>query len=235
VRSCRKIGRCGDRVLRGKINIQKQKTDLALKDFRIADSIELGKTLMSARASICLFVTFFPDEFSPNFEFDSESLVVFNRFLTRLDADSKLEHESKLLGLFQIVLFTIEHNEKSFEQVTPLVRRICLELALLGWLNQFGSALVTDLRTWKPKSYKGEKLKRRAWFKLWQTIAETHVELEIPVRIMRVAFAFFDSGDERELLNLPLEERELLRKALAEPEAKPAPKRTRKITKMPND
>ena len=49
-------------------------------------------------------------------------------------------------------------------------------------------------------------------------MAETHVELAIPLRIMQVAFELFDSGDEPVLLKLPLEEREILRQALARPE-----------------
>jgi hypothetical protein len=65
-------------------------------------------------------------------------------------------------------------------------------------------------------------------------MAETHVELEIPARIMQVAFEFFDSGDAHALLKLPLEEREILRQALARGEAKLTPGKTTRVRKTLN-
>jgi tetratricopeptide (TPR) repeat protein len=218
-------------VLRGKIYGFKQKPEAALADFQLADSIELGKNLDSAYASLRVFFDL-STRFVNHLEISSIAPTAFHRFLSRLDAESKLKYENVgIEGALNILLFSIRQNESSTEQLMPTIRKIGVELVVLGWLSHLGSALINELHKWQPKSYKGEKLKRRAWLKLWQSMAETHVELDIPARIMQVAFEFFDSGDAHALLKLPLEEREILRQALARAEAKAAPGKRGRVTK----
>ena len=208
--------------LRAEIYSLTQKPDDALADFQIADSIELGKNAASAEASLRYFFIL-GTHLADSLEIPSIAPAVFYRFLSRLDSESKQKFEDiGVEGLLGIWLFSVKQNESPIDHLIPVVRKIGVELAVLGWLNHLGAALINELHESQPKSYKGEKLKRRAWLKLWQSMAETHVELAIPARIMQVAFELFDSGDEHVLLKLPLEEREILRQALARSEASTA-------------
>jgi tetratricopeptide (TPR) repeat protein len=205
-------------VLRAKLYDLMQKPGAALADFQLADGIELGKNSDSAYASLKAF-SGLATHLVNRLEISSIAPAAFLRFLSRLDAESKLKYENVgIQGPLNMLFFSIRQSESSIEHLTPTIRKIGVELAVLGWLNHLGSALISELHEWQPKSYKGEKLTRRAWLKLWQSMADTHVELEIPVRIMQVAFELFDTGDEHALLKLPLEEREILRQALARPE-----------------
>gem|GEM_PF-1273263 len=219
------------RALRGQIYQSTQRTDEALADFQIADSLDLGKNPLSAESSLRYFFVL-ATELDENGRLSSLAPSAFHRFLSRLDSESKAKYEKKdISGALGTLLFSIVENQSPIDQLALVIRKIGVELAILGWINHLGSALIHQLREWQPKSYKGEKLKRRAWLTLWQSMAQTHVELEIPVRIMQTAFALFDSGDERVLLGLPLEEREILCQALAEREAKPVTQK--KLVKKP--
>jgi tetratricopeptide (TPR) repeat protein len=50
----------------------------------------------------------------------------------------------------------------------------------------------------------------RQWASIWKEAAGSYVELELPLRLLEAAVEYQESGDDRVLLALPLEEREIL-------------------------
>jgi hypothetical protein len=54
----------------------------------------------------------------------------------------------------------------------------------------------------------------RDWREEWLYLGVGHAELEIPLRIFRVAIEYLIRGDEKVLLDLVSAEREILRQAL---------------------
>jgi tetratricopeptide (TPR) repeat protein len=89
-------------------------------------------------------------------------------------------------------------------------------------LTQLGEALVRHL-TELGASPVGESGYDQ-WLEGWQAAAAGHAEFDLPLRLLRVGIAYLKTHDEGSLLELPKEEREILRQALQFD--KPAPTQT---------
>jgi tetratricopeptide (TPR) repeat protein len=95
-------------------------------------------------------------------------------------------------------------NERARESVEIFARHHVL--------TQLGEALVrhiTDLS----KSPVGDSGYDQ-WFEGWQAAAAGRAEFDLPLRLLRVGIAYLKTNDEGSLLELPQEEREILRQAL---------------------
>jgi hypothetical protein len=84
-------------------------------------------------------------------------------------------------------------------------------------LNYLGYALVRHLSHLATSPISGEGL--RQWFEHWESSAEQHEAMLLPLRLLRVGIDYLASQpkDEGKLLQLPEEERSLLRQALSLP------------------
>jgi hypothetical protein len=84
-------------------------------------------------------------------------------------------------------------------------------------LNYLGDALVRHLSNLATSPISGEGL--RQWFEHWDSSAREHEAMRLPLRLLRVGIDYLSSNprDEGKLLQLPEEERSLLRQALSLP------------------
>ena len=84
-------------------------------------------------------------------------------------------------------------------------------------LNYLGGALVRHLSNLAASPISGEGL--RLWFGHWESAATDHEPMRLPLRLLRVGIDYLASQpkDEGKLLQLPEEERSLLRQALSLP------------------
>ena len=64
---------------------------------------------------------------------------------------------------------------------------------------------------------------RRGWREVWQDLAGDKPEFQLPLRLLDIAVRFFETHDERLLLELPTEERTLLRPLLGLEKAEESP------------
>ncbi len=81
-----------------------------------------------------------------------------------------------------------------------------------GVLPALGQGLVRSVRTLVLSSIGNEAA--RAWRDVWEELGTGHKELEIPLRLLDTAVRYQENPDERILLGLPIEERELLKPLL---------------------
>ena len=59
----------------------------------------------------------------------------------------------------------------------------------------------------------------KTWLEEWESVSASHPAIKLPLRLVRVGIAYFSSRprDESVLLQLPMEERRILREALGLP------------------
>lgn len=98
-------------------------------------------------------------------------------------------------------------------------------------LATLGQGLVRSIRTLNIPWIRGEVA--RNWRDLWQEVGRAHKELEIPLRLLDAAVRYQEEQDERILLGLPVEERQLLKpllqlKGTADDRGTAAPSKARK-------
>ena len=83
-----------------------------------------------------------------------------------------------------------------------------------GALQRLGSALVRHLTQLALSPPTADGL--RQWLDLWQSVAGEHAAMQLPMRLLRVGIEYLASQPRNpgKLLDLPAEERELLRQVL---------------------
>jgi tetratricopeptide (TPR) repeat protein len=86
-----------------------------------------------------------------------------------------------------------------------------------GCLNYLGNALVWNLSALKQSVLKNEGLEE--WLACWESAAAQNAELQLPVRLLRSGIAYLKTRPRNEaiLLDLPSEERRVVREALGLP------------------
>jgi len=95
--------------------------------------------------------------------------------------------------------------------------RICIKgWARYGLLPQLGDCLVRYLDELRLSKFNSAGLD--AWFSGWEKAGEGFPELEIPIRMLKTGIAYVTTKDEGALLNLPQEERRIVRQALRLPD-----------------
>ena len=97
------------------------------------------------------------------------------------------------------------------------VKEVAKLFAAADALNYLGEALVRHLSKLATSPISAEGL--RQWFEHWDASAGEHAAMRLPLRLLRVGIDYLASQpkDPGKLLELPAEERSLLRQALSLP------------------
>jgi len=100
------------------------------------------------------------------------------------------------------------------KNMRSLVTELVAVFAKHDRLSQLGNALVRHLRKVKESPLNQDGLK--TWLSYWQSAAAAYPAMQLPLRLLGVGIEYIASQpkDESILLNLPMEERSILRQAL---------------------